>query len=76
MAYCRPGVDSDVYMYLGGSYEFHYVKPDAEGNRGFSTDDPREALAHFHRLREAGLKVPQHAVDRLTAELARACPRG
>lgn len=72
MAYCRPGVDSDVYMYLGGSYEFHYVKPDAAGNCGFSTADPRKALAHFFGLREAGLKVPQPAIDRLVAEIERA----
>lgn len=72
MAYCRPGVGSDVYMYLGVMYEFHYRKPDAAGKLGFSTPDPREALAHLHRLRAAGLKVPQHAIDRLTAEIDRA----
>lgn len=66
MSYCRVGDDSDVHVYRSNqSADLPFVVHLKDGpGRVVGTRD--QALHHLLGLRDAGYKVPQRALDRLS----------
>ena len=78
MSYCRLGNDSDAYFICCGGgdgerfFECYVCKlspPDAPRGGSKRIVGTERALAHLVEHKNAGHKIPQHAIDRLTKEL-------
>ena len=67
MSYCRWSEDSDVYVYASVYGGFII---EGEGN----FDTRLETITELERLKDAGKKVPQEAIDRLRDEINRGLP--
>lgn len=65
MSYCRPGEDSDLYIYTNGYRIFVYG--DRE-HKSFDVGSEQAVLDYLAELAKGGALVPQRAIDRLTAE--------
>jgi len=65
MSYCRFSQTSEVYMYenLGGGITCCFCSLNKAYSVHFST--PHDAWMHLMAHRQAGHKVPQHALDQL-----------
>jgi hypothetical protein len=77
MAYCRCGEDSDVYVWCGRFYEIHFgegipgvtEKMKQTGFHDQSFEDGKQALEFMEKVKDAGFKIPEHALERLKWEL-------
>lgn len=81
MSYCRTSDDSDVYVYASGKgIQCHVAWRDAvlknvqesffaEYGEGHAVAE-KAMLGHLLYLRQRGLKVPEHATERLIREIA------
>ncbi len=69
MAYCRKGIDSDVYVFQSlvfGHLECLGCSLSEDVNFGyFESHSPLEMIEHLLEHRNAGHLVPQRAIERL-----------
>lgn len=66
MSYCREGNDSDVYVYRSNqSADLPFVVH-VNGGPARRTGTRDETLNYLLELRESGVKVPQHALNRIS----------
>ena len=70
MSYCRFG-ESDAYLirHCGGGWCCYTCRINRGIDRNIKTR--KGVLAHFLAHRKAGHKIPQHAIDRIKAEIVR-----
>ena len=65
MSYCRFSDKCDIYCYahVNGGFAIH-----VNDGRDFSDESATECANRLEILRKEGLKVSQHAIDRLRSE--------
>lgn len=65
MSYCREGDDSDVYVFRSNqSPELPFVVS-VNGGPARRTGTRDETVNYLLDLRDRGVKIPQHALDRI-----------
>jgi hypothetical protein len=66
VSYCKCGKESDIYLIstLDG-----YQCMKCDGTPIWHVKSRKQALDKLFMMRKEGLKIPQHAIDRLTQEI-------